>query len=315
MMGGSMAATIDEILLLKRNTIATNVSIMELYELKYFLGVAKFENIHRASEKLNVSTGSLSKAIARLEDELGVSLFLRERRNIRLTDHGRILQRKASEMMQLEDSLRLEVGGHAGSFQVVIAGPEILLAKMGIELGTSIKQKFANALFDFQATKEDEALAKIVRGEAHLALVSGEVNQPELSTKLMAEAKFQTYVGKGHPLYIRAKAKKTVPVGEVLKHAFASPDNPLLGKVGARQSIDGWRDDQFPRKVEYLTSSLKILEELVVSGKAIAYLPSYFCENLAIEQLKISGCPYFCVQKIKLVARNPKDIGWLNQIF
>lgn len=288
---------------------------MEIYELKYFLGVAKYENVHRASEKLNVSTASLSKAISRLEEDLGVSLFTRERRNIRLTDQGRLLQKRASEMVELEESLRHEVAGHPGSLQIVIAGPEILLAKMGTDLGARIKQRFVAARFDFHATSEEEAAKQVAHGEAHLALVTGDIANHDLSAKTIAEAKFQTYVGEGHPLFAAAKNKRTVPVEEVLKHAFASPDNPLLGKVGARQSIDGWRDDQFPRRVEYLTSSLKILEELVVSGKAIAYLPSYFCDNLPVKYLKISGCPYTCVQKIKLIARNPKDKGWLNQVY
>lgn len=302
--------------MLNRNDIETIVSLMELYELKYFLGVARFENIHRASEKLNVSTASLSKAIGRLESELGVSLFSRERRNIKLTDQGRLLQRRAAEIARLEESARHEVAGHPGTLHVVLSGPEILLAKIGTQLGATIKRKFPASHFEFHARTEKEALEQVDRGEAHLAIVSGEVTaKPGIAARAMLEAKFQTYVGPGHPLFAAAKAKKTIPVEQVLNHAFASPDNPLLGQVGLRQSLDGWRDDQFPRKVGYLTSSLKILEELVVSGKAVAYLPTYFCESLPVEILKVSGCPYTCVQKIQLVAKNPHDTGWLNQIF
>jgi DNA-binding transcriptional LysR family regulator len=289
---------------------------MEIYELQYFLGVARFENIHRASEKLSVSTGSLSKAISRLEAELGVNLFIRDRRNIKLTDQGMLLQRRASEIIRLEESARHEVGGHPGTIQVVIAGPEILLTKLGTALGATIKEKHPRSRFDFQSSSDEEALDKVHRGEAHLAIVTGDVPANlELTVKSLAEAKFQTFVGKSHPLFAKAKAKKTVAVEEVLKFPFVSPDNPLLGKVGAKQSLDGWRDDQFQRNVQYITSSLKILEELVVSGKAVAYLPSYFCESLPLEILNVSGCPYSCVQKIKLVARNPKDTSWLNAIF
>jgi DNA-binding transcriptional LysR family regulator len=291
---------------LKRNNIEIIVSIMELYELKYFLGVARFENIHRAAEKLNVSTGSLSKAIGRLEDELSVKLFVRERRNIKLTDQGRVLQKKAAEMVQLEESLRLEVAGHPGIF----------IAKFGTELVSKIKKTFPASRFEFQACSEDRALTKVDRGEAHFAVISGDLGTfSDLDSKILAEAEFLTYVGAGHPLHAKATAKKTVPVEQVLQFSFVSPDNPLLGKVGAKQSLDGWRDDKFPRKVDYLTSSLKILEELVVSGAAIGYLPSYFCENLNLDVLKIGGCPYSCTQKIKLIAKNSKATGWLNQIF
>jgi DNA-binding transcriptional LysR family regulator len=289
---------------------------MEIFELRYFLGVAQSENIHKASEKLRVSPASLSKAIARLEDELSIKLFHREGRNIRLTDQGRLLQRKASEIVQLEEATRVEVSGHHAKLQVIIAGPEILLSKMGLTLSQSLKKKHPTAQFEFFSGSDEAALEQVSRGEAHIAIVTSDVNQNTgLVARVIEDAKFQTYVGEGHPLYAAAKAKRTVPVEEVLKHPFVSPNNPLLGKVGLKQSLDGWRDDQFPRKVEYLTSSLKLLEEIVSSGKAIAYLPDYYCENSKLQVLKISGCPYSCVQKVKLVARNPKDIGWLNQIF
>jgi hypothetical protein len=101
----------------------------------------------------------------------------------------------------------------------------------------------------------------------------------------------------------------------VLEYPFVSPTSPLLGKVGSKQSLDGWRDDQFPRKIEFRTSSLKTLEEFVTNGEAIAYLPGYFCENSSLQVLKISGCPYSCRQKVKIVARNPKEVSWLNRIF
>ena len=287
---------------------------METFELRYFTSVARHENIHRASEKTGVSPASLSKAIGRLEDELSVKLFTREGRHIKLTDQGRLLQQRASEIIRLEESARLEIGGHLGTIQIVIAGPEVLLSKMGLTLTASIKKMFPNSVFEYHATDDTHALEQVMRGEAHLAIVTSEPPK-ELTSKLLGEAKFQTFVGQGHPFYGMAKSKKSVSVEEVLKHAFVSPSNPLLGKVGIKQSLDGWRDDEFPRRVEYLTSSLKTLEELVISGRAIAYLPDYFCKNLDLQILKINGCPYSCTQKVKLVARNPKEVGRLNQIF
>ena len=59
---------------------------METFELHYFLSVARFENVHRAAEHAAVSPASLSKAISRLEEELGAKLFARQGRNIVLTE-------------------------------------------------------------------------------------------------------------------------------------------------------------------------------------------------------------------------------------
>lgn len=103
--------------------------LMEILEMNYFLAVARYENIHRASEKLHISPGALSKAVSRLEEELGKKLFTREGRNIRLTDSGNLLVQRASEIVQLEELSKLEIVGHKGSIHAVIAGPEILLSQ------------------------------------------------------------------------------------------------------------------------------------------------------------------------------------------
>lgn len=288
---------------------------MEIFELRYFLEVAKYENIHRASERLRVSPASLSKAIARLETELGTNLFTREGRNIRLTSQGKVLQRKGSEIAQLEESTRLELAGKDGAIQIVYAGPEVLLSKWGLEIGSRIKTKYPLSTFETHAIDDEGAIEQVVRGEAHLAFVTSDSIPRNLTAKTLDETTFLTCVGRGHPLYAAAKSKKSVPIDKVLEYSFVSPSHPLLGKVGIKQSVDGWRDDEFPRKVEYLTSSLKLLEAFVVSGRAIAYLPDYYIKGLDAEVLKITGCPYSCNQKVKVVARNVKDFGWMNEIF
>lgn len=289
---------------------------MEIFELRYFLGVAAQENIHKASEKLFVSPGSLSKAITRLEDELSLKLFTREGRNIKLTAQGRLLQKRASEIVQMEEATKLELVGHLGTIHVTMAGPEILLSQFGFNLTQDIKKSFPQSHFSFEAMDDEVAIEKVQRGEIHLALVTSDLSKNlDLSHKTIGETSFQTFIGKDHPLYARAKLKKQFSMHEVLEYSFVSPNNPLLGKVGHKQSLDGWRDDRFPRKVEYMTSSLKTLEEILVEGKAIAYLPDYFGKKLDVLPLKINDCPYTCQQKIKMVARNSKDIGWLNQIF
>lgn len=288
---------------------------METYELKYFLGVARFQNIHRASEELRVSPGSLSKAIARLETEFQLKLFSREGRGIRLTDRGRLLQKRGSELVQSEESLRLALMGTEGTVHVVLAGPEVLLAEPSRRIVEQVQSRYRRASFEFQATSEARAFERVSRGEAHLALATHDA-PPELKSRLLKECTFRTYVGKGHALYSGAKAGRVFPVDEVLKHAFVSPSLPVFGELGSKQSLDGWRDDRFTRRIGYLTSSIKTLEDLVLSGKAIAYLPDYILEDRAgIALLKISGCPYTCTQKIRLVARDLKEHGWLDELF
>lgn len=61
---------------------------MELYQLKYFLYAAKYENISKAAQALRVSQPSISRAVVALEKELQVELFERQGKRIILTRAG-----------------------------------------------------------------------------------------------------------------------------------------------------------------------------------------------------------------------------------
>lgn len=287
---------------------------MEIFELRYFLEVARHENIHRASQRLNVSPASLSKAIGRLEVELGTQLFNRVGRHIHLTDQGQLLKIRATQILQLEENARQELSGRPGHIQAVIAGPEVLLGNWGLKISMELRKRFPDTTFEYHTCDEEKALQAVENGNAHLALVTKEI-PTGLSSKTLGEAKFVTVVGHGHPLYSQAKNKKTVTVEEILQHSFVSPSRPILGRVGVKQSLDGWRDDQFTRRVQYLTTSLNLLASLLTEGHALAYLPDYYAQQLPVLALKVSGCPYTCTQKIRLVARRPQDTAWIKHLF
>lgn len=76
---------------------------MELRVLRYFLAVAQYQNITRAAQELLVSQPTLSRQLAELEAELGVTLFIRGHRQITLTEAGEYLQARAKEIVQLAD--------------------------------------------------------------------------------------------------------------------------------------------------------------------------------------------------------------------
>ncbi len=81
---------------------------MEIRTLRYFLAVAREENMTRAAELLHVTQPTLSKALKSLEEELGKKLFTRHSFSIRLTDEGVLLRERAEDLVSMADRIERE---------------------------------------------------------------------------------------------------------------------------------------------------------------------------------------------------------------
>ena len=81
---------------------------MEIRTLRYFLAVAREENMTRAAELLHVTQPTLSKQLKSLEDELGKKLFTRHSFSISLTEEGVLLRKRAEDLVSMADKIEQE---------------------------------------------------------------------------------------------------------------------------------------------------------------------------------------------------------------
>ncbi|EWY35966.1 LysR family transcriptional regulator [Skermanella stibiiresistens SB22] len=79
---------------------------MEIRHLRYFVTVARERNFTRAAEKLHIAQPPLSRQIQQLEEEVGMVLFDRDSRPLRLTEAGRLLYEHAAQVLERFDDLR-----------------------------------------------------------------------------------------------------------------------------------------------------------------------------------------------------------------
>lgn len=93
---------------------------MTLKQLEYFLAIAETESITRAAENLHVSQPPLSLQLKALEDELGVTLFRRDRKVLTITPEGILLRRRATEVFELLNQTVQELQGEGGRARVSI---------------------------------------------------------------------------------------------------------------------------------------------------------------------------------------------------
>ena len=81
---------------------------MELRTMRYFLAVAREENMTRAAEFLHVTQPTLSKQLKALEEELGKKLFSRHSFSIQLTEEGILLRKRAEDLVKMADKITEE---------------------------------------------------------------------------------------------------------------------------------------------------------------------------------------------------------------
>ena len=101
---------------------------MTLDQLRYFVAAAQLQNLSRAAEALHLSQPSLSRSIARLEDELGTPLFCRQGRRVVLNEPGRRLLSSAQVILRELDGalaqLRTFSGGAGARLSAGLCGPD-----------------------------------------------------------------------------------------------------------------------------------------------------------------------------------------------
>ena len=93
---------------------------MELRQLRYFVAVAEELNFGRAAGRLRIAGPSLSQQIKALERDLGVRLFDRDRRSVKLTETGQALLPEVRGLLKQADKLRRHAAGLSGAETVRI---------------------------------------------------------------------------------------------------------------------------------------------------------------------------------------------------
>jgi DNA-binding transcriptional LysR family regulator len=147
---------------------------VELRHLRYFAAVAEVENVHRAAERLNLVQSALSHQIRALEEELGVELFERQGRRIRLSTVGSVFLEETRRILHNVDlaveRARRTAKGHQGTLRV---GFQPVVARHGVIPGAFNAFRTAHPLVELKllpmtTTPQIDALK---RGELDAALL------------------------------------------------------------------------------------------------------------------------------------------------
>ena len=174
---------------------------MDLRALHYFVVVAEERNITRAAERLNMSQPPLSSQIKALEEELGVQLFVRGKRQLTITDAGTHLYRRARQILELSEQTQLELQsmeGLSGDLNIsLVEGRAPFLLSRWI---AGFRSEFPRVSIHLWNGSGDEVMERVQRGLADLALVATPYNLEQLDGFSVGREPWVAMMSREHPL-------------------------------------------------------------------------------------------------------------------
>ena len=146
---------------------------MDIRIMDYFLAITREGNISAAAEALHVSQPALSRQIKDLEKELGVTLFERGSRKIRLTEEGMILRRRAEEMVRLMQITEGEIrqSHNTISGEVHIGAGESLSFHHLSEIAGKIHKSYPDIRFYITSGDTADLIEQLNTGLIDVALI------------------------------------------------------------------------------------------------------------------------------------------------
>lgn len=146
---------------------------MEFRVLKYFLMVAREENITKAAALLHLTQPTLSRQLMQLEEELGVKLFHRSKHSIILTEDGMLLKRRAQEIISLSDKTVQELSHKEDvlSGEIAIGCGETKNLLFLSEQIRKFRQKYPLVQFSIHSAIADDIKERIEKGILDIGLL------------------------------------------------------------------------------------------------------------------------------------------------
>lgn len=146
---------------------------MELRVLRYFLMIAREENITRAAQLLHVTQPTLSRQIQDLEEELGAKLFVRGNHRIVLTPDGLLLRRRAQEIVDLADRTQRDFAAREEELtgEIAIGSGETRSVSMLAEMLATYRQRYPRVRYRFYSGNADQIKERIENGTLDVGLL------------------------------------------------------------------------------------------------------------------------------------------------
>ncbi|WP_149185035.1 LysR family transcriptional regulator [Streptomyces sp. TRM49041] len=269
---------------LSLNSNEDEMGLLLAPRLAYFAAVARHEHVTRAALETGVPQSTLSRAMARLEEDLGVTLFARKGRTLSLTPAGRTflisVERALGEVERAAEAVRADVDPTAGR---VAFG---FLHTMGSETVPGLLRAFRvdhpKVRFTLVQNYGEAMIERLRAGELDLCLTSPVPDAPDLVARRLDEQRLRLVVPDDH----RLAARRRIRLAEAAEEAFVT----LEPGYGLRRITDDLcAEAGFRPRIAFEGEEAETLRGLVAAGLGVALLPPPAVPRPGVVELTVTA--------------------------
>lgn len=251
---------------------------MTLTDLRYIVALARERHFGRAAEKCFVSQPTLSVAVKKLEEQLGVVLFERSPQEVRVTPVGQRIvaqaERVLAEAAQVEEIAAADKGPLVGPLRV---GVIFTIAPWLLPRLVPLVKKRAPAMpLILEENYTHRLVEKLKNNELDLAILALPVEEPWLTTQAVYDEQFRVLAPAGHPW----AADKAIDAAALLdaQLLMLGPGNCFRDQVMDLCATAHSQSGVSPHVIE--GSSLETIRHMVASGVGVTVMPASAVDDI-----------------------------------
>ena len=246
---------------------------MELYQLGYFIEIARQRSFTRAAERLHMAQPALSQQMKNLESELGTALFIRGRKEIQLTAAGKAFLPRAEALLTQAEAAKAIVSDVAqlrGGKLIIAAIPSVSACLLP-EVIRSFSRLHDKVELQLIEDSSERVAENVESGLADIGFLQLPASKSAFETRTIISEPFVLLVAKSHPLV----KQKEVALKQLAAESF------IFYKGRARDTAsEACRKAGFEPRVACESGELETVRALVAAGLGLAVVPQLAAGNL-----------------------------------
>jgi len=247
--------------------------IMELYQLGYFIEIARQRSFTRAAERLHMAQPALSQQMKNLESELGTALFIRGRKEIQLTAAGKAFLPRAEALLTQAEAAKAIVSDVAqlrGGKLIIAAIPSVRACLLP-EVIRSFSRQHEQVELQLIEDSSERVSENVESGLADIGFLQLPASKSAFETRTIISEPFVLLVAKSHSLV----KQKEVALKQLATESF------IFYKGRARDTaLEACRKAGFEPRIACESGELETVRALVAAGLGLAVVPQLATGNL-----------------------------------